>query len=67
LFAGSIPFTTAVLPELKKNLTAGSCFINQKDLSGGGTGIQWLRVPDGPIYLVMRLYWPEEAALRPLF
>jgi Protein of unknown function (DUF1214) len=24
----------------------------------------WLPAPDGPIYLVMRLYWPKEEALN---
>jgi hypothetical protein len=24
----------------------------------------WLPAPDGPIYVVMRLYWPKEAALK---
>ncbi|MFO1072608.1 MAG: hypothetical protein U1E17_07975 [Geminicoccaceae bacterium] len=24
---------------------------------------RWLPAPPGPIYVVMRLYWPKEAAL----
>ena len=24
----------------------------------------WLLAPDGPIYVVMRLYWPKEEALK---
>ena len=25
---------------------------------------KWLPVPEGPFYLVMRIYWPEQAALN---
>jgi len=35
----------------------------QKDPPGGGWESNWLPAPDGPFYVVMRLYGPEEAAL----
>ena len=31
---------------------------------GGGKESNWLPAPDGPIYVVMRLYWPKEVALK---
>jgi len=35
----------------------------QKDPPGGGWESNWLPAPDGPFYVVMRLYGPDEAAL----
>jgi hypothetical protein len=32
----------------------------QKDSPGQAKESYWLPAPDGPIYLVMRLYWPKE-------
>jgi hypothetical protein len=53
-----------MLPDLKKN-PDGSLTINiQKDSPGADKESNWLPAPDGPIYLVMRLYWPKEAALK---
>ena len=34
----------------------------QKDSPGKGKEANWLPAPDGPIYLVMRLYWPKPEA-----
>jgi hypothetical protein len=31
----------------------------QKDLPGADKESNWPPAPDGPIYLVMRLYWPK--------
>jgi hypothetical protein len=35
-----------------------------KDSPGKELEPNWLPAPDGPFYLVMRLYGPEEAALE---
>jgi hypothetical protein len=52
-----------MLPKLRKNRD-GSLTINvQKDSPGKGREANWLPAPDGPIYLVMRLYWPKPPAL----
>ena len=51
-----------MLPELKKNADGSLTLYIQKD-SPGRSRANWLPAPDGPIYLVMRLYWPKEAAL----
>jgi hypothetical protein len=48
-----------MLPGMKKNAD-GSLTINiQKDSPGKDKEANWLPAPYGPIYLVMRLYWPK--------
>ncbi len=48
-----------MLPGLKKN-PDGSLTINiQKESPGADKESNWLPAPNGPIYLVMRLYWPK--------
>jgi len=52
-----------MLPHLKKNPDGSLTLYVQKDSPGADQEANWLPAPDGPIYLVMRLYWPKEAAL----
>jgi hypothetical protein len=52
-----------MLPHLKKNPDGSLTLYIQKDSPGGDEEANWLPAPDGPIYLVMRVYWPKEAAL----
>ncbi|QDU97843.1 DUF1254 domain-containing protein [Lignipirellula cremea] len=49
-----------MLPELKKNEDGSLTLYIQKDSPGEEKASNWLPAPDGPIYLVMRLYWPKE-------
>jgi len=49
-----------MLPELKKNGDGTLTLYIQKDSPGKEKEANWLPAPDGPIYLVMRLYWPKE-------
>jgi hypothetical protein len=49
-----------MLPGLKKNPDGSLTLYIQKDSPGTGKESNWLPAPDGPIYLVMRLYWPKE-------
>lgn len=52
-----------MLPGLKKN-DDGSLTINiQKDVPSADKKPNWLPAPNGPIYLVMRLYWPRKPAI----
>jgi hypothetical protein len=44
---------------MKKNADGSLTFYIQKDSPGADKEANWLPVPDGPIYLVMRLYWPK--------
>jgi hypothetical protein len=48
-----------MLPELKKNKDGSLTIYIQKDSPGKALESNWLPAPDGPIYLVMRLYWPK--------
>ena len=54
-----------MLPDLKKNADGSLTLYIQKDEPTDPVQkANWLPAPDGPIYLVMRLYWPKEAALN---
>jgi len=48
-----------MLSELKKNEDGSLTLYIQKDSPGADKESNWLPAPDGPIYLVMRLYWPK--------
>jgi hypothetical protein len=49
-----------MLPGMKKNADGSLTLYIQKDSPGAAKESNWLPAPDGPIYLVMRLYWPKE-------
>jgi len=48
-----------MLPKLKRNGDGSLTLYVQKDSPGKDKESNWLPAPDGPIYLVMRLYWPK--------
>lgn len=48
-----------MLPNLKKNPDGSLTIYVQKDSPGKDKESNWLPAPNGPIYLVMRLYWPK--------
>jgi hypothetical protein len=52
------------LPDLKKNADGSFTIYMQKDSPGAVKESNWLPAPDGAIYMVMRIYWPKEAALN---
>jgi hypothetical protein len=49
-----------MLPGMKLNADGSLTLCIQKDSPGADQEANWLPAPDGPIYLVMRLYWPKE-------
>jgi len=51
-----------MLPAMKKNKDGSLTIYLQKDSPGKDKESNWLPAPDGPIYLVMRLYWPRTEA-----
>jgi len=53
-----------MLPGLAKNADGSLTLYLQKDSPGKAKEPNWLPAPDGPIYLVMRLYWPKAEALE---
>ena len=51
-----------MLPEMKKNADGSLTLYIQKDSPGKDKESNWLPAPNGPIYLVMRLYNPKDGA-----
>nr|WP_255771776.1 DUF1254 domain-containing protein [Microbulbifer guangxiensis] len=51
---------SAMLPDMKKNPDGSLTLYIQKESPGTELESNWLPAPDGPIYLVMRLYWPKK-------
>ena len=52
-----------MLPDLKPNDDGSLTIYIQKDSPGKDKESNWLPAPDGPIYMVLRCYWPKEAIL----
>ncbi len=48
-----------MLPGLKKNPDGSLTVYIQKDSPGKDKESNWLPAPDGPMFVVMRLYWPK--------
>ena len=48
-----------MLPGMKKNADGSLTMYIQNKSPGKAKEANWLPAPDGPIYLVMRLYWPK--------
>jgi hypothetical protein len=48
-----------MLPNMKKNKDGSLTIYIQKDSPGKAEESNWLPAPNGPIYMVMRLYWPR--------
>jgi len=51
-----------MLSGMKKNADGSLTLHVQKDSPGADKESNWLPAPNGPIYLVMRLYWPKTEA-----
>jgi hypothetical protein len=49
-----------MLPGMKKSADGSLTLYIQKESPGADKDSNWLPAPNGPIYLVMRLYWPKE-------
>jgi hypothetical protein len=57
-----------MLEGMNKNADGSLTVFIQKDSPGGAREANWLPAPDGPIFIVMRLYWPrsEQPSVYPL-
>jgi len=53
-----------MLPDLKKNGDGSLTIYVQKEAPGKDQEANWLPAPNGPAYVVMRVYWPKKAALE---
>jgi hypothetical protein len=56
---GRYLINSPMLPGMKKNPDGSLTLYIQKDSPGKAKEANWLPAPNGPIYLVMRLYWPK--------
>lgn len=52
-----------MLPGMTKNADGSVTLYIQKDSPGAAREANWLPAPNGPIYLVLRLYGPQKSAL----
>jgi hypothetical protein len=48
-----------MLPQLRKNIDGSVTLYIQKESPGKHRESNWLPAPDGPMFIVMRLYWPK--------
>ncbi len=51
-----------MMKDMTTNADGSLTILIQKDSPGKDKEANWLPAPDGPIYLVMRLYWPRTEA-----
>jgi hypothetical protein len=59
---GRYLINSPMLPGLRRNPDGSLTIYLQKDAPAKDKAANWLPAPDGPIYLVMRLYWPKTQA-----
>lgn len=53
-----------MLPDLVKDPDGGVTIYVQQQSPGRDKEANWLPAPDGPFQMILRLYWPKEAALN---
>jgi hypothetical protein len=53
-----------MLPQLKRDADGGLTMIIQNESPGKDKEANWLPAPKGPFSMIMRLYWPKEAAVE---
>jgi hypothetical protein len=52
-----------MLPELKRDADEGLTIYFQHESPGKDKESNWLPAPNGPFWVIMRLYWPKQEAL----
>jgi hypothetical protein len=52
-----------MLPDLKMDADGGLTLDMQSESPGAEREANWLPIPDGPFYSVLRMYWPKEEAI----
>lgn len=53
-----------MLPDFKRNADGGLTLYIQNASPGKDLEANWLPAPNGPFFLVLRIYWPKEEALN---
>ena len=56
---GRYLINSPMLPSMKKSADGSLTIYIQNKSPGAANESNWLPAPNGPIYLVMRLYWPK--------
>jgi hypothetical protein len=67
LYANSLNrylINSPMLESLKRDADGGLTLYVQHDSPGADKEANWLPAPDGPFFVVMRLYWPKAAAVE---
>jgi hypothetical protein len=54
---------SSMLPELTRDADGGLTLYLQHDQPAADRRANWLPLPDGPFYGLLRMYWPQEAIL----
>lgn len=54
--------SSTMLPSLERDADGGVTIFLQREAPPEDQAANWLPAPDGPFYLVMRLYWPKPEA-----
>jgi hypothetical protein len=54
---------SAMLSQLRRGPDGGLTLFIQHELPGKDREANWLPTPDGPIFMVLRMYWPKPAVL----
>jgi len=52
-----------MLPDLKRDSDGAIALYIQHESPGKDKESNWLPAPDGPFFLILRVYWPKQAAL----
>jgi hypothetical protein len=52
-----------MLPQLRRDADGGVSLYVQHDTPGADREANWLPAPNGPFFMVLRLYWPQPDAL----
>jgi hypothetical protein len=53
-----------MLPQFKKDADGGLTLLIQNESPGKDKEANWLPAPKGPFSMIMRLYWPKDAAVE---
>lgn len=53
-----------MLPQFKRDSDGGLTLLIQNESPGKDQEANWLPAPKGPFFMVMRLYWPKDEALK---
>lgn len=53
-----------MLPNMKRDADGGLTLYIQHNAPGKGKEANWLPSPTGRLFMILRIYWPEESAIN---